>query len=83
MYERFMNNQVSVLVTPKSDNFLEYKGTLVEENENIIVLNNAVIEVGTTTAGKKMSFVQGAYLVKSDINTVAINKEFIISCNNL
>ena len=33
MYERFMNNQISVFVTPKSDNFMEYKGTLVEENE--------------------------------------------------
>ena len=83
MYERFMNSQVSVYVTPKSDNFLDYKGTLVEENENSIVLNNVVIELATTTASKKMAFVQGAYLLKSNVSTVVINKEFIMSCISL
>lgn len=83
MYERFMNNQISVFVTPKSDNFMEYKGTLVEENEKSIILNNAVIELAATSAAKSMSFVSGACLYKSNVDTTVINKDFIISCNSL
>ena len=81
MYERFMNNQVSVFVTPKTSTFMEYKGTLVDENEETIVLNNVVIEFAATAAAK--SFISGASLYKSNIDTVVINKEFIISCNSL
>lgn len=36
MYEKFINNKISVFVKIRSDNYLEYKGILVDENENSI-----------------------------------------------
>lgn len=79
MYKDLINERVTVLVATKGDVVLEYEGTLTEENDTEIVLNDASIatmlmSVQVSVFGKNMN------KYREDIDKVVINKKYIISC---
>ena len=79
MYKELINERVTVLVATRGDVVLEYEGTLVEENDTEIVLNNASIatmlmSVQVSMFGKNMT------KYREDIDKIIINKKYIISC---
>lgn len=79
MYKDLINERVTVLVATRGDIVLEYEGTLTEENDAEIVLNDASIatmlmSVQVSVFGKNMN------KYREDIDKVVINKKYIISC---
>ncbi len=44
MYNEFLNNNVTVFISPRTEQFLEYKGFLESENNDTITLKNASIK---------------------------------------
>ncbi len=79
MYKDLINERVTVLVATRGDVVLEYEGTLTEENDTEIVLNDASIatmlmSVQVSVFGKNMN------KYREDIDKVVINKKYIISC---
>lgn len=79
MYKDLINERVTVLVATRGDIVLEYEGTLTEENDTEIVLNDASIatmlmSVQVSVFGKNMN------KYREDIDKVVINKKYIISC---
>ena len=79
MYKDLINERVTVLVATKGDVVLEYEGTLTEENDTEIVLNDASIatmlmSVQVSMFGKNMT------KYREDIDKIIINKKYIISC---
>ena len=79
MYKNLIGEKVTVLVATKGDVVLEYEGTLVEENDTEIVLNDASIatmlmSVQVSMFGKNMT------KYREDIDKIIINKKYIISC---
>lgn len=81
MYKDFINQEVSVLVSTRAENFLEYTGELTEETEKTITLKNANIIFSTGKVNASM-FGANALTLKNDIDTTIINKEYILSCQN-
>lgn len=79
MYKDLINERVTVLVATKGDVVLEYEGTLTEENDTEIILNDASIatmlmSVQVSMFGKNMT------KYREDIDKIVINKKYIISC---
>ena len=79
MYKDLINDRVTVLVATRGDVVLEYEGTLTEENDTEIVLNDASIatmlmSVQVSMFGKNMT------KYREDIDKIIINKKYIISC---
>ena len=79
MYKDLINERVTVLVATRGDIVLEYEGTLTEENDTEIVLNDASIatmlmSVQVSMFGKNMT------KYREDIDKIVINKKYIISC---
>ena len=79
MYKELINERVTVLVATRGDVVLEYEGTLVEENDTEIVLNDASIatmlmSVQVSMFGKNMT------KYRENIDKIIINKKYIISC---
>lgn len=79
MYKDLINERVTVLVATRGDVVLEYEGTLIEENDTEIVLNDASIatmlmSVQVSMFGKNMT------KYREDIDKIVINKKYIISC---
>lgn len=79
MYKDLINERVTILVATRGDVVLEYEGTLTEENDTEIVLNDASIatmlmSVQVSMFGKNMT------KYREDIDKIIINKKYIISC---
>ncbi len=79
MYKDLINERVTVLVATRGDVVLEYEGTLTEENDTEIVLNDASIatmlmSVQVSMFGKNMT------KYRENIDKIIINKKYIISC---
>ena len=79
MYKDLINEKVTVLVATRGDVVLEYEGTLTEENDTEIVLNDASIatmlmSIQVSMFGKNMN------KYREDIDKIIINKKYIISC---
>ena len=79
MYKDLINERVTILVATRGDVVLEYEGTLTEENDTEIVLNDASIatmlmSVQVSMLGKNMT------KYREDIDKIIINKKYIISC---
>ena len=80
MYKEMLNNDVTVMVSPRVENFLEYTGVLVEENEETLTLKNVSINYAILNFQKNI-FGENINSYKKDIESVIINKKYIISCN--
>ena len=81
MYKDFINEHVNVIVSSRSDNLLEYCGTLLKENEESVFLSNVSISY------LMLNFQKGIFggsinRYKENVEEVIINKKYIISCDN-
>lgn len=79
MYNEFLNNDVTVFVSPRTEQFLEYKGFLESENEDTITLRNASIKFAMVNFQKNM-FGGGISTMAENIERIIINKKYIMSC---
>lgn len=80
MFKDYMNKQVNVLVASRGDVFLEYFGTVVEENGAILKLKNVNILYAAPQIQRNI-LGAGMAQFKNNLNEVTINKEYIISVN--
>ncbi len=80
MYSSLINERVTVVISSRSDNLLEYIGTLASENNDTIELVNADISY------LMLNFQKGIFggnisKYKEQLEKVIINKRYIISCS--
>ncbi len=80
MYKEFKDCLVNVIVSSHGNTILEYDGLLVAENDKAITLRSVSINCAMPTFQKSV-FSGGMSNYKNNLSTVAINKEYIISCN--
>lgn len=79
MYNEFLNNNVTVFVSTRAEQFLEYNGFLESENDYSIVLKNASIKFAMANFQKGM-FGGGISTMAENIERIIINKKYIMSC---
>ena len=80
MCKSFMGENVTVVVSSREDNLLEYIGTLVSEDDNIIELSN--VNISYLMLNFQKGFFGGNInTYKENLDRVIINKRYIISCN--
>lgn len=78
--EKLLNKNVVVLVSTRTEQFLEYDGYLYEVNEDTITLKYASINLAMMSFQKNVfGNSMGNYL--SNLDTVIINKNYIMSCH--
>ena len=70
MYKSLVGEKVTVVVSSRGDNLLEYVGTLSSENEDAIELTN-VSFLGINNMRK----------YQENLEKVIINKRYVISCD--
>ena len=71
MYNSLLNQEVSIIVSIKGNGVYWYEGILSDEDETTLKLRNVVIR----------DYV-GMFRI-DNLETVIINKEYVISCNNV
>ena len=80
MFKELINNEVTVIVSSKTEMLLEYTGILSNEDETTIKLKNVYINIAMLNFQKNFfGSNMGSY--KQNIDEVIINKRYIISCN--
>ena len=84
MFSEFIGKYVTVIISPRSNQLLEYTGTLESENDYNLVLTGVDItylmlnfERGLLGHNIGNSMTQ----FKKGLNKVIINKKYVISCN--
>ncbi len=80
MYNEFLNNNVTVFVSPRTEHFLEYKGFLESENNDTITLKNASIKLALINFQRNV-FGGGMSTMAENIERIIINKKYIMSCH--
>ncbi len=80
VYKSLLGGKVTVVVSSRGDNLLDYIGTLSSENENAIELTNVDISY------LMLNFQKGIFggninKYKENLEKVIINKRYIISCD--
>lgn len=80
MFNNFINCEVTVIVSSKSETLLEYNGILCDENETSIKLKNVSINFAMLNFQKSI-FGSNINNYKEEIEEVILNKKYIISCN--
>lgn len=81
MYKEMINSKVTVMVSSRGENVLEYVGILTKEDEESIVLTNVDISYLILNIQKGL-FGNTLNVYKQGVEKVIINKRYIISCNN-
>ena len=81
MYNDLIGKRVNVIISSRAANLLEYTGTLVSENNEIIELSNVNISYLILNIQKGI-FGDNINKYKENVNKVIINKKYIISCND-
>ena len=80
MFKNLIGEKVTVMISSRGDNVLEYCGTLISENEESIELSNVDISIMMLNFQKGL-FGSNMNKYKEDVEKVIINKKYIISCN--
>ena len=80
MYKDFIGYDVTIVVSSRAENLLEYSGKLIKEDENTITMCNASISYLMLNFQKNI-FGNGIGKYKTEVDEVIINKRYIISCN--
>ena len=80
MYKSLVGSKVTVVVSSRGDNLLEYIGTLASENEEAIELRDADISYLMLNFQKGI-FGNNMCKYKENVSSVVINKRYIISCD--
>ena len=80
LYKSLIGENVTVVVSSRGENLLEYIGTLSSENVDTIELNNVSISY------LMLNFQKGIFggninKYKENVEKVVINKRYIISCD--
>ena len=80
MYDTLIGEKITVVVSSKSENLLEYVGTLISEQNDVIELVNVDISY------LMLNFQKGIFggninKYKEQVEKVIINKRYIISCS--
>ena len=81
MYREMINSKVTVMVSSRGENVLEYVGILTKEDDESIVLTNVDISYLILNIQKGL-FGNTLNVYKQGVEKVIINKRYIISCNN-
>ena len=82
MFKDLINKQVLVLVTSHTEMLLEYRGILVEDNEQTIKLKNTSINIAMLNFQKNF-FGSNIGNYKKNITEIIINKKYLISCSKI
>lgn len=80
MFDNLINKNVTIVVSTKSEMLLEYNGVLVEENESIVKLENVNIN-NVMLNFQKNIFGGNISVYKENLESVILNKKYIISCS--
>lgn len=80
MFKELIGEKVTVMISSRGDNVLEYCGTLIDENEESITLSKVDISIMMLNFQKGI-FGSNMNKYKEDVDKVVINKKYIISCN--
>ena len=80
MYNSFINKEVIIIVSSRTENVLEYCGLLCEETENTVKLRNATINIAMLNFQKNI-FGSNIGGYQQNIDEIIINKQYIISCS--
>ncbi len=80
MYKEFIGDMVTIVVSSRGDNLLEYIGTLLAENDDTLELANVDISYLMLNFQKGL-FGGNIYKYKEGLDKVIINKKYIISCD--
>ncbi len=80
MFKSLIGERVTVIVSSRGDNLLEYIGTLSSEDEDVIELSNVDISY------LMLNFQKGIFggninKYKENLDKVIINKRYVISCD--
>ena len=78
MYKHLMNKSANVLVASRGDVILEYFGTIVEETDKTLKLENVNINYAALNYQKSL-LGNGITVFKTNLAEATINKEYIIS----
>jgi len=81
MFKDYINKEVNVLVASRGDVFLEYFGTVVEENEKTLKLKNVNILYAAPQIQRNLVGTSLAQF-KQNLDESVINKEYIIGINS-
>ena len=81
MFNDFIGQVVTVIVSSRADSLLEYTGVLQSENDETIVLSGVNISYLLANIQKGV-FGDSATRLKVNLDRVIINKQFIVSCNS-
>ena len=80
MYKSLLGERITVVISSRGDNLLEYIGTLISENEETIELANVDISYLMLNFQKGI-FGNNINKYKENLEKVIINKRYIISCD--
>ena len=80
MFKSLIGERVTVIISSRGDNLLEYVGTLSSESEEAIELSNVDISY------LMLNFQKGIFggnmsKYRENIDKVVINKRYVISCD--
>jgi hypothetical protein len=80
MYKDYIGSNVTIIVASRGEYLLDYVGVLLDENDNNITLSNVNISFIQSNIQKNM-FGGSISQIKENVESVCINKNYIISCN--
>ena len=80
MFKDLVGEKVTLIISTRADNILEYTGTVLSETEESVLLSNVTISFMMLNFQKGI-FGNNMNIYKDDIDKVVLNKRYIISCN--
>jgi len=83
MYKSLIGEKVTIVVSSRGDNLLEYVGTLSNENEDTIELTNVDISYLMLSIQREVfgGLANNMRKYQENLERVIINKRYIISCD--
>ncbi len=80
MYKDLVGERVTIIVSSRGDNLLEYVGVLSAENDDVLELKNVDISYMMLNFQKGL-FGGNIYKYAENVDKVIVNKRYVISCN--
>ena len=80
MFRELIGESVTLLISTRADNILEYTGTVLNESDDFVELSNVTISFMMLYFQKGI-FGNNMNIYKEDIDKVVLNKRYIISIN--
>ena len=80
MFKDLVGEKVTLIISTRADNILEYTGIVLSETEESVLLSNVTISFMMLNFQKGI-FGNNMNIYKENIDKVVLNKRYIISCN--